>query len=62
MFKKQQGKQYHVLRGEQKPKGKNKKEEFGIRKKNLGRKQQLDKIITVRDMYLYTAADNRKFF
>lgn len=39
MFKKQQGKQYHVLRGEKKPKGKNKqKEEFGIRKKNLRRK------------------------
>lgn len=62
MFKKQQGKQYHVLKGEQKLKGKNKqKEEFGIRKKYLRRKQQVDKIITVRDMYLFTAADNRKF-
>lgn len=62
MFKKQQGKEYHVLRGEQKLKGKNKqKEEFGIRKKNLGGKQQLEKRITVRDMYLFTAADNRKF-
>lgn len=50
MFKKQQGKQYHVLRGEEKLKEKNKqKEEFGIRKKNLGRKQ-LDKITTVRDV------------
>lgn len=62
MIKKQQGKQYHVLRGEQKLKGKNKqKEQFGIKKKNLRRKQQLDKIITVTDMYLFTAAENRKF-
>lgn len=62
MFKKQQGKQYYVLRGEQKLKGKNKqKEEFGIRKINLRRKQQPDKIITVRDRYSFTAADSRKF-
>lgn len=49
-----------MLGWEQKLKGKNKqKEEIEVRKKNLRRKQQLDKI-TVRDMHLFTAGDSRK--
>lgn len=59
--KQQQGKQYNGLREEQKLKGKKEqKEEFGMRKKILKRKQQAYKTITLRDMYLFTVADSGK--